>query len=229
MTEASVLAVPGGAAGHRWRRPPSAPAPGRSLTLRARLGYSLTIGLVVGIPPDGNLLARLPVPAFAIPIICIAGLGFAYGIAVIATARSGRVGRRLWAGVPFGANPVSRVWWGLAFVVGLPVSYAAGILWPPSPTTPGMVGVLLWCSGTLAAFGCLMVSVACSNIEVKRSIRSGRAPTYRLSRDQLSWWDGDGWTSVQIAAPAGAVRSPDGTYWWSGDRWVGLPPGSGRG
>lgn len=227
MTQVSVQSLSGGARGGQWRRPPAA----RRWPLRTRLGYGLTIGLLFGLSPDANMLARhlfpFPLP-FAIAYVCIVGLELGYGTAVIATAGSGRVGRRLWAGLPCGANPVSRVWWGLAFVLGAPVSYATGLIWPVSVATPSAAATLLFCAGTLAAAGCLLVSVGCSNIEVKQRIRSGRAPTYRLSRDHFWWWDGDGWASVAIAVPVGALRSPDGTHWWSGEGWVPIPPRPGR-
>jgi hypothetical protein len=178
------------------------------------------------------MLARLPFPlAFVIVFVSLIGLELGYGIAVLATARSGRVGSRLWAGLPFAANPVARLWWGLAFVVGAPVGYATGyatgLIWPTTSTTPGIAWGLLTVAGTVASAGCLLLSGACSNTEVKRSIRSGRAPRYRISSDRLCWWDGDGWASVMIAAPAGALRSPDGRHWWSGEGWVPLPPRAG--
>jgi len=228
MTQASVQALPGGTRRGRWQRPPLARG-------WPRLRYALTLGLVCGLPPDANLLARVPVPfppVFVIGFVSIVGIEMGYGLAVIATSRGGRVGSRLWAGLPFTANPLARLWWGLAFVVGAPVGYATGyatgLLWPAASATPGIAWGPLWAAGTVASAGCLLLSAACSNTEVKRSIRSGRAPQYRISSDRLWWWDGDGWASVMIAAPVGALRSPDGTHWWSGEGWVPLPPRPGR-
>ena len=97
MTQVSVQSLSGGARGGQLRRPPAA----RTRPLRTPvLGNGSPSGCSSGLSPDANMLARhlfpFPLP-FAIAYVCIVGLELGYGTAVIATAGSGRVGRRLWA------------------------------------------------------------------------------------------------------------------------------------
>ncbi|MGD1035122.1 MAG: hypothetical protein ABR977_11900 [Candidatus Dormibacteria bacterium] len=170
----------------------------------------------------------VPWPAY-LPyvVVCIAGAG--YGLAVIATARRPRVRLMLreWG---LGASPVARMWFGLAYVLPLAVSLGARlVLGRPGALPTGTATALPWLAPLLgaAAFAiCLITANLCSLRPVKRAILDGRAPSFRISEDASSWWDGEAWASIFVSAPESALRSPDGNHWWAGRGWLPLPPPS---
>jgi hypothetical protein len=185
--------------------------------------YALAGGTLAAVP-------GVPWPAdLPFLVICAAGVG--YGLAVIATARRPRV-RLMMRDWGLGDSPAARVWFGFAYVLPLAASLGAGwVLGPAAPLSTAATPQLSWLTGLLglAAFVvCLILARVCSLQPVKRAILDGRAPSFEISGDAASWWDGEAWASVLVSAPETALRSPDGNYWWAGQGWLPLPPRPGR-
>ena len=228
MTVVGADLPPSAAPAAAWRRPPWSapegrrPSSGRSLAILGVLFffwiYSMA-GAVVASVPDISWPAELPFLA-----ICAVGVG--YGLAVIATAGRPRVRltMRDWG---LGGSAAAKVWLGLAYLLPLAGSFAAG--WVLSPagsfsavaTTP--LSLLVRLLGPAAFVLCLILARVSSLGAVKNAIFDGRAPSFTVSSDQAWWWDGQQWTNVADAAPESALRSPDTNYWWTGQDWIPLP------
>ncbi|MGA8015489.1 MAG: hypothetical protein WCB85_06180 [Candidatus Dormiibacterota bacterium] len=191
------------------------------------LAYSLVLGFTYSSGIPANFVARglVQLQPWPLPLAYYCGLGLvvAYGLTAIATA--GRPGVKLtWSWVPFRANRPAGIWWGLAFVLSPAVGFLAGLLSPPYPAALSILAPVGIDGGVAVAAGCILASATAANSEVKRAILAGRAPSFRISSDQLWWWDGGDWASVLLAAPPGALRSAGGNYWWTGSGWLSLPP-----
>ena len=211
-----------------WRRPPWSapegrhPSSGRSLAILGVLFflYLYSMAGAVALEPG------IPWPA-ALPYLVICAVGVGYGLAVIATAGRPRV-RLMMRDWGLGGSAAAKVWLGLAYLLPLAGSFAAG--WVLSPagsfsavaTTPPSLLVRLL--GPAAFVLCLILARVSSLRAVKNAIFDGRAPSFTVSSDQAWWWDGQEWTNVADAAPESALRSPDTNYWWTGQDWIPLPP-----
>lgn len=212
-----------------WRRPPLVvPAWRRPSSTRgfAMLGvlflfyvYSVAGGTLTSVP-------GVPLPA-TLPYLVICAVGVGYGLAVIATAARPRV-RLLMRDWGLGGSPAARVWFGLACMLPLAASVVSGwVLRAAGPFSTLATTPLSWLVGLLgpAVFViCLVLARVCSLRPVKRAILGGRAPSFEISADLASWWDGEAWASIFVCAPESALRSPDGNYWWAGEGWLPLPP-----
>jgi len=216
--------------GGAWRRPPWSTPSGRRPRyrhlLRTRLGLealflsSWSGPLFTGTRASWTLADLRP---FAIFFTSIAGLAFAYGIAVILTFR--RRGRGLvpaWLGL--NVNPGARAWFGLAIILPLMIGGVGALYFEtgPSPRSQILFTAFYFAPAVIAA-GCVLASHACSYRAIKETIVSGNAPIYLMTHDHFWWWDGVQWASTALVAPPQAVQSPDGNYWWTGRDWCALP------
>jgi hypothetical protein len=113
------------------------------------------------------------------------------------------------------------IWLGLAVIASIAVGYARAFV--SKPASEFAAETPLWIAAPAVFFAFWGISLALGNRGVKQLIVSGRAPVYAMSQDGQYWLDGDGWTSIHLAAPGDAVRSSDGNYWWSGRGWMALP------
>lgn len=212
-----------------WRRPPLAvpawrrPSSGRGFAMLGVLFlfyvYWVAAGTLASLP-------GLPWPA-GLPFLVICAGGVGYGLAIIATAGRPRV-RLVMRDWGLGGSPAAKVWFGLACVLPFAMSLAAGwMLRPAGPFSAAAAVPLSWLVGLLGLVAfviCLVLARVSALGPVKRTILDGRAPSFEISADAGSWWDGEAWTSVLVSAPESALRSPDGNYWWAGDGWLPLPP-----
>jgi hypothetical protein len=177
----------------------------------------------------GGLLALAPGMLWPAVVICAGGVG--YGLAIIATARRPRV-RLMMRDWGLAGSPAAKVWFGLAYVLPLAGSLAAGRVLlsaflgagPFSEVATAPLSWLLHLVGPAAFALCLILARVCSRRPIKNAILDGRAPSFKISNDRAWWWDGAAWAHVSIAAPESALRSPDTNYWWTGKDWIPLPP-----
>ena len=216
--------------GGAWRRPPWSTPSGRRPRyrhlLRTRLGLealflsSWSGPLFTGTRASWTLADVRP---FAIFFTSIAGLAFAYGIAVILTFR--RRGRGLvpaWLGL--NVNPGARAWFGLAIILPLMIGGVGALYFEPGPSPRSQIlFTAFYFAPAVIAAGCVLASRACSYRAIKETIVSGKAPIYLMTHDHFWWWDGVQWASTALVAPPQAVQSPDGNYWWTGRDWCALP------
>jgi hypothetical protein len=160
-----------------------------------------------------------------IPYLLITAIAVGLGITVLATA-STRHRASFWSGAWWGANSASAVWIGTALLVGTACSYAVGYAMREASLAHRALPFagLLFCVTPAATLVCVLMARSFSNREVRRTVRAGLAPTYWISPDFNSWWDGAQWVSVEAAAPEAALRSPDRNWWWTGRQWLALPP-----
>lgn len=197
--------------------------PGRRPTVPKVLLSAVPVGLVASSWNAWPLVAGSPGEPLAwriIPLV-FSGIALAYGVALVSTSRWLRMPLRpLWQGV--GPDSTAIVWYGLAFIASIAVSYARAFVSKPASAVPAEITLRLAAPAVFFAFS--GISFALDNRGVKQLIVSGRAPIYTMSQDGQLWLDGDGWTSVYLAAPEDAVRSPNGNYWWTGRSWIALPP-----
>ncbi len=167
-------------------------------------------------------LVRLGQPlAVASPaMVIIPGL-FAYGFALVATARRGTP--LIPTPLGYGSGASSRLWLGLAMVLPalLAVLGATFVLRSPDQ---GRWFLLVSISPLVVAVACLIVGYVVAMRPVRAAILAGRAPTYVTSPNRQWWWDGTYWFGVSSAVPPRALRSPDGNYWWTGEGWSPMPP-----
>jgi hypothetical protein len=154
--------------------------------------------------------------------ICVAILVVAYGVVIIATARGPRLKPDA-IGYGIIATPGSQLWYGLAFVIPVALTWGGALIFPNPTTSDSLSWEFLYWSGPTSFTVCFLLAHNLSVRPVKRAILAGRAPGYRTSPDDLWWWDGGAWVSV-AAAPEAALRSPNGNFWWTGHSWVALPP-----
>ena len=230
MTVVGADLPPSAAPAAAWRRPPrSAPegrraSSGRSLAILGVLFFFYLYSMAGGLLASGP---GIPPWSTALPCLVICAVGVGYGLAVIATAGRPRV-RLMMRDWGLGGSAAAKVWLGLAYLLPLAGSFAAG--WVLSPagsfsavaTTPPSLLVRLL--GPAAFVLCLILARVSSLRAVKNAIFDGRAPSFTVSSDQAWWWDGQEWTNVADAAPESALRSPDTNYWWTGQDWIPLPP-----
>ena len=229
MEARAGVRLPAGDGG--WRRPPWSTPSGRRPRyrhlLRTRLGLealyvsSWSGTFFAGTRASWTLADLRP---FAIFLSSIAGLAFAYGIAVVLTSR--RRGRGLvpaWQGL--NVNPGARAWFGLAIILPLMIG-GVGVLFfePESSARSQILFTVFFFAPSVIAAGCVLLSRAWSYREIKKTIVSCVAPSYVMSHDHFWWWDGTQWASASAVAPSQALRSPDGNYWWTGRDWCALPP-----
>lgn len=207
-----------------WRRPPSGAPRGRRASWRS-LWQNLPVVLacpawiagpaVLGFPSLGPQLG------WQIPYAIASAAALGYGVLILISARRNQRAR-IWDRAWWAGSTPAAISLGLTLVVGLGDSYAAAH-WMPSTWHPGAF-ILLWMSPMIVVCLGLGLTILLTNREVKEAISSGKAPAYWLSSDRRWWWDGDGWASLLVAAPAGALRAPGGNYWWAGYEWLPCPP-----
>jgi hypothetical protein len=155
-----------------------------------------------------------------IPLV-FSGIALAYGVALFSTSRWPRMPLRpFWQGV--GTDSAAMACYGLGIIASIAVSYARAFI--ANPASAFTAETVLWLAAPAVFFAFWGISLALANRGVKHLIVSGGAPIYVMSQDGQLWLDGDGWTSVYLAAPGEAVRSADGNYWWTGRGWIALPP-----
>jgi hypothetical protein len=169
----------------------------------------------------GGLFARTEIPAtMQIARVVASVVVVAYGILLILTAYR-QHHPLIWHASGFDANPVSTIWYGLAFVLPVVLVYGSTLLLPTH------AGEGFWWFAWPVVFAlCVIRARAASMRQIKKIIVSGLAPSYPTSPDGSWWWDGTTWLRVSAAIPADAVRSPDDGYWWTGVDWLKVPSSS---
>jgi hypothetical protein len=222
MTEVGARVRPSSPPGIGWTRSPWRAPPGRRPTVPRLLLSAVPVGLVASAWNAWPLLAGSPGEPLAwriIPLV-LSGIALVYGVALVSTSRRLRMPLRpVWQGA--GTDSAAIALYGLAFIASIAVGYARGLIANPASAVPAEM--MLWCAAPVVFCVFSGISVTLGQRGVKRLIVSGRAPSYVMSQDGQSWLDGDDWTSVYLAAPRDAVRSPDGNYWWTGRWWAALP------
>jgi hypothetical protein len=150
-------------------------------------------------------------------------LAVAYGVLVIVTAWGPRLKPDA-IGYAIVATPIAKLWYGLAFIVPIAVTWSAAFLFNPRSLADSPYWDLVYWSGPASLAACILLARVSSVRPLKRAILAGRAARYLMSPDDRWWWDDSAWVAVATAAPEAAVRSPDDNYWWTGRSWVALPP-----
>ena len=217
--------------GSAWRRPPWSTPSGRRPRYRQVLRIGFGVDALYMAASSGMYVTTVKTSwtfedlrPFSIFFIGIAGLAFAYGVAVILTSGRPRGVMPAWLGLD--VNRDARAWFGLAIVIPLMISGVGAFYFsPPGPTAQSQIlfTVFFFAPAVIAA-GCVFRARACSYRDIKNAIVSGAAPSYVMSSNRFWWWDGAQWASAHAAAPPQALRSPDGNYWWTGRNWCALPP-----
>jgi hypothetical protein len=140
-----------------------------------------------------------------------------YGILVIATARHPRFAP---AWIRHSNSTAAPVLFGAAWTLAVILGRGVPLLLPGASWE-----VLFWLPGVAIVLWCLLFVGArvASDRGAQRAIRCGAAPAFTVSPDRAWWWEADHWVPLVEAAPAQALRSPDGNYWWA-DGWLPMPP-----
>jgi hypothetical protein len=211
-----------------WRRPPFTVPRGRRPNLwRSPRAYlrNAAPGEAVIASMWAAVLVRNSVDvgwtALVILTVLLVAPAFAYGVALLATSRSGA--HRVLPPMGYGTAPSAGVWLGLAIVLS-GVLGGIGATFFYQPTAGDHVWwMFFFFAPSVVAVGCLLTGYVVSMRPIKATIVAGLAPTFVTSPDHLWWWDGRQWFGVPSVAPLHALRSPDGNHWWSGDRWCPMP------
>jgi hypothetical protein len=198
-------------------RPPWKIPSGRTLSTREAFVQSV-LPVVVLVETVNPWPALQSVPGgVTIAFDGVAVLLALYGILVIATARHPRFAP---AWIRHSNSTAAPVLFGAAWTLAVILGRGVPLLLPGASWE-----VLFWLPGVAIVLWCLLFVGArvASDRGAQRAIRCGAAPAFTVSPDRAWWWEADHWVPLVEAAPAQALRSPDGNYWWA-DGWLPMPP-----
>jgi hypothetical protein len=201
----------------------------------AALFLSCTGAQIVGDVGFAAATDFLGVPIVASYVVASV-VAVAYGVALIVTARAPQTRLVPWLMAGLVGNRAARVWYGLVYVI--PPLIAWGVSFGLRPTATTQYRSAFWLAAPLTALGCILCARSSSNLDAKRAVMTGAAPSYELSADgtwwrngdawasviDRVWWNGSGWVETTAEVPADALKSPDGNYWWTGTSWCAMPP-----